>query len=193
MAWCRTAPSHYSNQCWLIIKGVLWHSPKKSLATSEHEVNLWHQFGDCTKITITYPRGQRVKGLTHWGRVMHICVSKLTNIGSDNVLSPGRRQAIIWTNAGISLIGPLETSFNEMLIEIHAFSFTKIHLKMSSGKWHPFCLCLNVLTNWENTLMATPFMAAWNMGILLPLFSHADPPHWVTLIMAVIKAAPGLM
>ena len=36
--------------------------------------------------------------LTHWGRVTHICVSKLTIIGSDNGLSPDRRQAIIWTN-----------------------------------------------------------------------------------------------
>ena len=43
--------------------------------------------------------------LTHWGRVTHICVSKLSIIGSDNGLSPDRRQAIIWTNAGILLIG----------------------------------------------------------------------------------------
>ena len=67
--------------------------------------------------------------LTHWGRVTHICVSKLTIIGSDNGLSPDRRQAIIWTNAGILLIGPLETSFSEILIEIHAFAFKKMHLK----------------------------------------------------------------
>ena len=72
-----------------------------------------------------------IKRLTHWGRVTHIFVNKLTNIGSDNVLSPGRRQAIIWTNAGILLIGALGTNFNGMLIEIYAFSFTKIHLKMS--------------------------------------------------------------
>ena len=45
--------------------------------------------------------------LTHWGRVMHICVSKLTIIGSDNGLSPGQRQAIIWTNAGLLLTRPL--------------------------------------------------------------------------------------
>ena len=45
--------------------------------------------------------------LTHWGRVTHICVGNLTIIGWDNGLSPGRRQAIIWTNAGILLIGPL--------------------------------------------------------------------------------------
>ena len=30
-----------------------------------------------------------------WGRVMHICVSKLNIIGSDNGLSPGRHQAIM--------------------------------------------------------------------------------------------------
>ena len=70
--------------------------------------------------------------LTHWGRVTHICVSKLIIIGSDNGLSPGRRQAIIWTNAGILLIKPLKTHFNEILIEIFIFSFKKIHLKMAA-------------------------------------------------------------
>ena len=44
--------------------------------------------------------------LTHWGRVTHICVGDLTVIGLDNGLSPGRRQAIIWTNAGLLLIQP---------------------------------------------------------------------------------------
>ena len=73
----------------------------------------------------------------------HICVSKLTIIGSDNGLSPNRHQAIIQTNTGILLIGPLRTNFNEILIEIHTFLFKKIHLKMSSGKWRPFCLGLN--------------------------------------------------
>ena len=37
----------------------------------------------------------RIVFLSHWGRVTHICVSKLTIIGSDNGLLPGRRQAII--------------------------------------------------------------------------------------------------
>ena len=83
--------------------------------------------------------------LTHWGRVTHICVCKLTTIDSDNGLSPGRRQAIIWTNAGILLIGPLGTNFNEILIGIQTFSFKKMHLKLSSAKWHPLCLGLNVL------------------------------------------------
>ena len=83
--------------------------------------------------------------LTHWGWVMHICISKLTIIGSDNGLSPHRRQAIIWTNAGILLIGPLGTNFSEILIEILTFLFKKLHLKVSSAKRRPFCLSLNVL------------------------------------------------
>ena len=69
--------------------------------------------------------------LTHWGRVMHICVSRLTIIGSDNGLSSGRRQAIIWTNAGILLNGPLVTNFSEILIEIYTFSFKQMHFKIS--------------------------------------------------------------
>ena len=75
----------------------------------------------------------------------HICVSKLSIIGSDNGLSPGRRQAIIWTNAGILIIRTLGTNFSEISSEIHAFSFKKMHLKKSSANWRPYCLGLNVL------------------------------------------------
>ena len=84
--------------------------------------------------------------LTHWRRARHICFSKLTIIGSDNGLSPGRRQAIIWTNDGILLIGPLGTNFGEILSKILTFSFKKMHLKTSSATWRPFCLGLNTWT-----------------------------------------------
>ena len=83
--------------------------------------------------------------LTHWGQVTHICIGKLTIIGSDNGLLPGRCQAIIWTSAGILLIGPLGTNFSEISIGIQTLSFKKMHLKISSAKWRPFCLSLNVL------------------------------------------------
>ena len=64
---------------------------------------------------------------------MHICNGILTIIVSDNGLLLGQRQAIIWTNAGILLIGPLGTNFSEIVIEIHIVSFKKMHLKISSG------------------------------------------------------------
>ena len=98
--------------------------------------------------------------LAHWIWVTHICVSKLTIIGSDHGLSPGRCQAMIWTNAEILLIGPLGKKISEILIEIHTFSFKKIHLKMSSGKWRPFCLGLNVLrmVNCHHSIMWDRYM-----------------------------------
>ena len=77
---------------------------------------------------------------------MHICVSKLTIIGSENGLAPGRRQAIICTNAGILLIRTLGTNFSEILSEIHIFSFKYMHFEMSSGKGGHFYLGLSVLT-----------------------------------------------
>ena len=109
--------------------------------------------------------------LTHWGQVTHICVSKLTIIGSDNGVLPRLCQAIIWPNAVILLIQPMGKKFSEILIEIHIFSFRKMHLNMSSVKWRLFCLSLNVL----NQAIAThlkfgkPSMKAWSWNELKKL------------------------
>ena len=74
-----------------------------------------------------------------------ICVGNLTIIVLDNGLSPYRRRASIWTNAGILLIRPLGTNVSEILIEILTLSIKKMRLKVSSAKRRPFCLGLNVL------------------------------------------------
>ena len=117
--------------------------------------------------------------LTHCGRVSHICVSKLTIIGSDNGLSPDRRQAIIWTKAGILLIGPLGTNFSGNLFEYHTYSLKKMHLKMSSGKWRPFYLGLDVLIPplmWPH--ISIPVMSAAG-DVTLPLVSKWSYRHSV--------------
>ena len=104
--------------------------------------------------------------LTHWGRVTHICVNKITIICSDNGLSPGRRQAIIWTNAVLLLIEPLGTNFSEILIAIHIFSSQKMHLNISSAKWRLFCLGLNVLIGIEIYYShGTPFINTDKLGL----------------------------
>ena len=104
--------------------------------------------------------------IAHWVRVTHICVRKLTIIGSDNGLSPDRRQAIIWTNAGILSIGPLGTNFSEILIEILTLSFKKMRLKVSSAKRRPFCLGLNVLTQLLYSLIVKTYAAVlWTITI----------------------------
>ena len=108
--------------------------------TTKPSVNLIHPFDPNCLIIHCCPI--ILSNLTRWGRVTNICVGEQTIIGSDNGLSPGRCQAITRTNAWILSIEPWGTNFSEILIEIHTFSFQKMHLKMSSVKWRPSCLGL---------------------------------------------------
>ena len=79
----------------------------------------------------------------------HICVGKLTIIGSNNGLSPGRCQAIIWTNAGTlfnwTLRNKLQWNFNRnSYIFIQENTFENVIRKMtailSRGRWVK-CAC----------------------------------------------------
>ena len=70
----------------------------------------------------------------------HICVGNLTTIGSDNGLSaPSHYLNQCWNIVNC-------TPRNKLQWNVNWISYKKIHLKMSSGKWRPFCLGLNVLT-----------------------------------------------
>ena len=124
--------------------------------------------------------------LTHWGRVTHICVGNLTIIGSDNGLSPERRQAIIWTNAAILLIGPLGTNFSEILIEIQTFSLKKIRLKMASAKCRPFCLGLNVLTT-TRRIIFNGNVVNTNMFSTFNQYPRWTYYHWIMVIYMIIS------
>ena len=128
----------------------------------------------------------RCNGLTHWGRATHIRVSKVTIIASDNGLSPGRRQAIVWNNAEILSIGLLGTNVSEILIEILAFSFKKMHLKVSSAKYRPFCLGFNVLMHWLVTLTSQ----LENFGKVLWLTSSSW--HYVIILHNAPNQRPRL-
>ena len=115
----------------------------------------------------------------------HICGSKLPTNGSDNGLSPGRRQASIWTYAGEFLIWQLGTNFSKILIEINTFSFKKMHLKMSSGKWRPICLGLNMLT--LQVLLPCTHSTSYKISLMLlfvcfPLFWG----DWIKMSVVII-------
>ena len=124
-------------------------------------------------------RNKMIYQLTHWGRVTHICVSKLTIVGSDNGFSPGRRQAIICTNTGLLLIGPLGINFSEILIEILTFSFKKMRLKVSSAKRQPFSLGLNVLMKARVQLVTFKCeYSEWSVSISINLCSILVCHFW---------------
>ena len=59
-------------------------------------------------------------------------------MGSDNGLSPGRHQTIIWTNAGILLIGPLGTNLCEFLIQENTFE--SVVCEMLAILFRPQCV-----------------------------------------------------
>ena len=61
MACCLTAPSHYLNQCWLIIRGVLWHTSESSFAGIAQGIDSGYEFEkDILKNIFKSPRGQWV-------------------------------------------------------------------------------------------------------------------------------------
>ena len=149
-SWCEKVDSSHCSYILALLKhGPIWHdiiySPAMKIIGHALAFDDWtHK----RQTFIPYPYRWAmyvVSRLTHSGRVTHICVSKLTIIGSDNGLSPGRRQAIIWTNAGILLIGTLGTDVSEILVKTCTFSLKKMLFKMLSGKRRPSCLSLNVL------------------------------------------------
>ena len=92
--------------------------------------------------------------------------------GSGNGLAPVRRQAITWTNAALSSIGLLGTSFNEIWIWFLSTPYKKIHLNCCLPKWRPFCLRLNVLRHlpWLklklHTLLNIAFLSPWLFIVL---------------------------
>ena len=76
-AWCHFGAKPLSEQCWLVIKGVLWHSPESDFTRSAHKFSPQHVSGDYNfKITTASPRGQ-------WGYVFHSIVLHIYPICHD--------------------------------------------------------------------------------------------------------------
>ena len=64
MACCLTAPSHYLNQCWLIISEVPWHSSMGIILRRCEDTNQWNKIENCSfKMASWSPRGQWVNTL----------------------------------------------------------------------------------------------------------------------------------
>ena len=98
-----------------------------------------HYLSHCLPIFLSSYGITRSSELSHLP-YCHIYASvNQVSIGSDNGLSPIRRQAIIETNAEILSTGLTRTNSSEILIKIQNFSFTKMSLKISSAKWRPIC------------------------------------------------------
>ena len=135
--WCAIKIAHQTNYVQERLEVINPPSPLLSVGLISHCNNaLWHKV--CTYFfwcTAWKPCS------THWGRVMHIYISKLTTIGSDNGLLPHRRQAIIWTSAGMLLVWPLGTNLNRNLyIFIQGNAFENVVREMGEILSRPQCV-----------------------------------------------------
>ena len=98
-----SAPGHCSGQSWVIVN---WNMLQWNFNLNANLFISENASEDIVCETVAFlPRRRWVKShpddySPSWGRVTHICVGNLTSIGPDKGLSPGRRQAIAWTNAG---------------------------------------------------------------------------------------------
>ena len=104
----------------------------------------------------------------------HICVSKLTTIDSDNGLSPGRRQTIIWTNSRILLIGPLGTTsiqFQSKFIHFHSRKSIWIchlenggHFVSCSMCWYKFWSDVMRVSSIAHSEILLTMSISWDLG-----------------------------
>ena len=97
-----------------------------------------------------------------------------TVIGWQNGVLPG------WANAWILLMEHLGTNHSEIIMEIHTFSFKKMHLKIPSWKCRPFCLGLNVITFCFTVIYFIANLTfGFNDSVLL---ACQNPVGWQTVI-----------
>ena len=121
-------------------------------ASKAENVSIWWRYHDCWKEL--YRHSQDIVSadflFTHGGLVMPYGIIELANIIRwGNSFSPFQDQAITWTDADLSLIGPFGTNFTEIVIKIHWLkSLKEIHSEKLSVKHRPLQSSLSVLTQW---------------------------------------------
>ena len=152
-----------------LLKWIPWKFHKISPVVSLK----WEPFNSCQAL--------RHVSLTHSGRVTHICVSKLTIIGSDNGLSPRWHQAIIWTNAAILSIRPKGTYFSEILIWNSEVFIQELALKcliMAAILSRPQCVkaCIINYISYFNWDAIAPPSYEFNYGLDKPQSKLTHPP-----------------
>ena len=139
MAWCLMAPSHYLNQCWLIINEVMWHSPENNFARSALEFNPYHVFRDQTfEITTTSPKSQWINRTRRCRSNYLLVVYNLMKVAKAGLKNS---------------IGSIDRAFaNALLIYNHKCSELALHgltidVPNLSGKiWKYICIFYDVST-----------------------------------------------
>ena len=100
-----TAPSHYLNSCWFFINGVLWQLPNSNIPANAQDFNMWNEFeNNIFKITITFPRGNELFGLSHASFDLQIVLITCWNIEPTFHYGGVMISAMTFQNTGVSVV-----------------------------------------------------------------------------------------
>ena len=106
MDCCLIAPRHYLNQCWLLIREVLWQSPESNFTVSAEAAILCDEFENYTfKITATSLRGQ-------WVNMVFLDLSTLMWL-------------MLWDFCCREYSGKIRTPHEEMFVRVHALTLAR--------------------------------------------------------------------
>ena len=155
--------NHNRNPWGCLLEIIMW-LPKCLWSKPEEYCHLSITWMIYLNDNLTTKKKQLCAYLTHWGWVLDMCISKLTIIGSDNGLSSGQHQAIIWTNAGILFILTLGTTSREIVNEIHNIYSRK-------------CIWKCCLFSFNNFFRLTT-KETLKLYIINPLWGYKGPLMW---------------
>ena len=143
MAWCHQATSHCLNQCWPSSMSPYGITTAQWVISSPPNASYMCQWISTALV-----------------QIMAYCL-----FGAKPLSEP------ILGYCQLPWIGPFRTNFSEILIKIQNFSFTKMHLKISSAKRWPFCPRMR----WVNSLWPTD--TKWHHSSLLIITCWLGTPR----------------
>ena len=145
MACCLTAPSHYLNQCWLIIRGVLWHTSESSFAGIAQGIDSGYEFEKyILKNIFKSPRGQWVNHIYFdWG----IIIDYINSLWPTNIIWQCRSGSTIGAGNGLLPDGtkPLPESVLMSSKVLVGIQLRAISHKVLMNQIHNMCLEITVL------------------------------------------------
>ena len=93
MACCLTSPSHYPNQCWLLINEVLWQSPESNCTSSAQASVLYCEFENYALLS-HIPRINELK-VTY---AFHLIISRgRSYLKGIRYFDPTFNPVVVWT------------------------------------------------------------------------------------------------
>ena len=89
----KDAPCHYLNQCWFLIKCVLWLAPESDFTRCAPDINPWNEFQN---YTIEIELRPHIPGAAELSKICFVHVTEFYSISSYIKLNANQIWFFIW-------------------------------------------------------------------------------------------------